>query len=52
MSEVVELQTRCANRGQDAGVGDGAGGNGEFAGAEDEVGVSGRTTELLAKREM
>jgi hypothetical protein len=39
LAEVVELQAGCADGGQDAGVGDRARGDGEFAGAEDEVGV-------------
>lgn len=39
MAEIVKLETRSADGGQDAGVGDGARGDGEFAGAEDEVAV-------------
>lgn len=39
LTEVVQLQAGCADRGEDAGVGNRAGGDGEFAGAEDEVGV-------------
>jgi hypothetical protein len=40
LAEVVKLETRGADGGQDAGVGDGARGDGEFAGAENEVAVS------------
>ena len=39
LAEVVELQARGADGGEDAGVRDGARGDGEFAGAQDEVGV-------------
>ena len=39
LPEVVELQARGADGGQDGGVGDGARGDGEFARAQDEVGV-------------
>jgi hypothetical protein len=52
LSEVVELQTGRADGGQDAGVGDGAGRDGEFAGAEDEVGVCCCSVDLLERFSM
>jgi len=39
LTEVVELKAGGADGGQDGGVGDGASGDMEFAGAEDEIGV-------------
>jgi hypothetical protein len=39
LSEVVELEAGGADGGEDAGVGDGSGWDGEFARAEDEVGM-------------
>lgn len=39
LPEVVELEARGADGGENAGIRNGAGGNGEFAGAQDEVGV-------------
>lgn len=48
LAEVVELQTSGANGVEDRCIVDGADGYGEFAGADDEVGVRGGSACLSA----
>lgn len=50
LTEVVELQASRADGSQDTGIGDGAGGDGEFASTEDEIGMGCRSCGILEFR--